>query len=69
MLCRCRNCGKKYEESKSRAQFQGFCSAQCQHEKAWTLGYRKKKGWQPISQSEYSILKAANMIGSLTWRD
>lgn len=63
--CRCRNCGTKYLEPKSRADYKGFCSAGCLHDKAIQLGYKKKKGWQPLDQSEYAILHKAGMIGSV----
>jgi hypothetical protein len=60
MKCRCRNCQSVYEESKSRAEWKGYCSAKCQHEKAKALGYRKKKG-----SHEYDVLKRHGEIGSV----
>ena len=57
----CRNCGKLYDRYKSRAEYQGYCSAKCQHGAAKTLGYRKVKN----GRSEFQVLKAANEVGSV----
>ena len=40
MKCQCRNCGKHYDEARSRADYKGYCSQACLHEKARALGYR-----------------------------
>lgn len=56
--CKCRNCGKTYDARKSRADWTGFCSAKCQHEKAKYLGYRAGG-----SRTAYNVLKAAKCIG------
>lgn len=65
VICRCRNCGTTYDSRRSRAEFTGFCGAACQHEKARTLGFKKRKGWQPVENTEYEVLKRANMIGDV----
>lgn len=77
MKCRCRNCGSHYDEAKSRADYKGFCSKVCQHEKAWTLGYRKptksyNRYGAPVTRvrsakTEYEYLAEAKMIGSTYW--
>lgn len=66
MLCKCRNCGKHYQEAKSRADYKGYCSQVCLHEKARSLGYRKPKKhkWME-TPSEYQYLSKANKIGSV----
>lgn len=56
--CQCRNCGTSYDRSKSRAEYKGFCSAKCQHEKARKLGYRKGK-----DRTEFQVLKGNECIG------
>lgn len=69
-LCRCRTCGDQYEESKSRAEFKGYCSAGCLHEKSKKLGYRKpKKSWDKSGESEYNVLKRNNQVGSIFVKD
>lgn len=64
--CMCRNCGDIYEESKSRADWKGYCSQSCMHEQAKRLGYRKQKRWpnEPAG-SEYDVLKRHNKLGSV----
>lgn len=60
--CRCRNCGKLYNENKATADFKGYCSQACLHEKARKHGYRKS---QEKFRSEYDILNRAKLIGSV----
>ena len=59
-LCRCRNCGDKYHEARSRA-LPGYCTKQCQSEAARRHGYRKKKAWEHPTEEE--VLKSANKVG------
>lgn len=54
----CRNCGKQYDPMKSRADYRGYCTAKCLHEKAKEHGYRKSG-----ELSEYYVLKRAGEIG------
>lgn len=64
--CRCRNCGDIYEEIKSRADYKGYCSQRCVHEKAKRSGYIKRKSWpREPNGSEYDCLKRCNAIGSV----
>lgn len=65
VVCRCRNCGTTYDSRRSRADFTGFCTAACQHEKAQALGFKKRKGWQPVDNTEFQILKRNNMVGDV----
>lgn len=59
-LCICRKCKKQYDESKSRGDYKGFCSAKCQHTMAKELGYRKNG-----ERSEFSTLQRHNEVGSV----
>jgi hypothetical protein len=61
MTCRCRNCRKEYDESKSRAEYKGYCSMKCQHEKAKSLAGAPTV----FARGEYSILKQHNEVGSV----
>lgn len=63
MKCQCRNCGKEYPEHKSRADYKGYCSAKCLHDKAKKLGFRKTRHGR--GHYEYDTLKNANEIGSV----
>lgn len=64
--CECRNCRKEYDEAKSRADYKGYCSAKCLHEKARALGYKRSVPRFDFSiPSEYKILSRANAIGSV----
>lgn len=67
MTCRCRNCGAKYEESKSRADYKGYCGQACLHEKARKLGYKKSQEKYGICYTEYSILHHNELIGSIKY--
>lgn len=58
--CLCRTCGKVYDMAKGRADFQGFCSAKCQHAKAKACGYKAGAG-----RSEFDALKRAGEVGSV----
>lgn len=58
--CVCRTCGKLYDMAKGRADFQGFCSAKCQHAKAKACGYKAGTG-----RSEFEALKRAGEVGSV----
>ena len=70
VFCRCRNCGKKYEEAKSRADYNGYCSQACLHDKAIRQGYRRKNAkLMGIAESEYAVLHRAGLIGSVQWED
>lgn len=62
--CKCRNCGRVYEEHKATADWKGYCSQRCLHEKARAHGYSKRldKFYQ---RSEYDILRRAGQIGSV----
>lgn len=65
-LCLCRSCGKTYAEHKSRADYKGYCSQGCLHNRARLRGYRpateKKLG---RLHSEYAILNRVNDLGSV----
>ncbi len=62
--CKCRECGKKYDEYKGTADFKGYCSQKCFHERAKKFGYRVQ---DPTRRSEYSRLHAAGEVGSVEW--
>lgn len=62
MICKCRNCGKKYGSLKARGDWKGYCSAKCQHTKAKELGYSKKS-----DITEYQVLNNANEIGDIPY--
>lgn len=64
MKCKCRTCGKVYESLKSHADWTGFCSAKCLHNKAKELGYSKAKE-KLLGVTEYSVLKRAKCIGDV----
>ena|ERR1017187_2835352 len=54
-MCVCRNCPKVYDQNTSRADYMGYCSMKCQHEKAKKLGYKKGPGsaeWVCLNQNE-----------------
>jgi hypothetical protein len=53
----CRNCDKEYSPLKSRADWKGYCSQRCVHEKARKLGYRKGRN------TEYDVLHGAKQLG------
>lgn len=57
---KCRCCGKEYNFTKSRAEYQGYCSASCQHKKAKALGYRKSSG-----EREFEALKRRGEVGTV----
>ncbi len=57
--CICRKCRKIYKEDKSRAEYKGYCSAKCQHERACELGFRKTQ-----NKTEYDTLVRAKAVGS-----
>jgi hypothetical protein len=61
MMCLCRNCGKKYDDMKSRAEWAGYCSAKCQHEKAKQLGCKKSES----TSFEYEVLSRSGCIGNV----
>ncbi len=61
MQCQCRNCGKSYEMTTSRAKFHGYCSQKCVHIKTKQLGYKKGN-----LASEYTILALSKEIGHIT---
>lgn len=66
MICSCRNCQKHYDEFKSRADWKGYCSARCQHEKARSLGWRKPSRLRMYQDtSEFHTLKEAGEIGNV----
>jgi hypothetical protein len=64
-LCLCRNCGAHYDENKSRADWKGYCTQACVHEKARKHGYQKSREKFGSGHSEYDVLHRANLIGSV----
>ena len=62
--CRCRNCDSLYNENKSTADWKGYCSQACVHEKSRKHGF-KKKNEKYLGMNEYEILNKANLIGSV----
>lgn len=69
MLCKCRNCGTKYDENKSRADWKGYCSQACFHAKARKHGYKKSYEKYGAGHSEYDVLSRAKQIGSVPWEN
>lgn len=68
MICRCRNCGSRYDENKSRADYKGYCTQACLHEKARKHGYKKRSDKVGYSEySEYAILNRVGQIGSVEY--
>lgn len=68
MKCRCRNCGRIYDEAKSTADWKGYCSQKCVHDKARRWGFKKRTAHGSDVRSfhsEYSVLKRHNEIGSV----
>lgn len=63
-FCKCRNCEQKYDESKSRADYKGFCTQRCMLDTAKKHGYRTATR---MRRSVYEVLKAKNQIGSVPW--
>lgn len=68
MICRCRNCGDRYDSDKTRAEIAGYCTQACVHEKARRHGFRKcPRRWQSRTQheypSEYEVLNRAKLVG------
>lgn len=63
-VCKCRNCGSMYDPNKSRADFTGYCSQGCMHEKSKSLGYKKPKD-RFQKDNEYEILKSHKAIGNI----
>lgn len=62
MKCKCRTCGKVYDDQKSRADFTGYCGQKCMTEKA------KKLGWRPGDRYPldlYARLKEHGEVGSV----
>ena len=73
MICRCRNCGDRYDSDKTRAEIAGYCTQACVHEKARRHGYRKcPPRYVSRSQreypSEYEILRRADQVGHVQIR-
>lgn len=54
--CICRNCGKQYDNAKSRADLRGYCSQKCMKNKAF-----RAKGYDEI----YKTLKRRGEIGDV----
>lgn len=65
IVCQCRNCAGRYYEHASRADYTGYCSQKCWHEKAKACGYRKSKDKALPHSSEYDVLKRYGHIGSV----
>ena len=63
--CKCRNCGRMYDPNKSRADFTGYCSAACMHEKSRSFGYKKSAGRIKDGVTEYDVLKKHNAVGNI----
>lgn len=62
----CRRCCKAYDPYKSRADWKGYCSQRCFHQKARLHGYspaREKKYGH--FHSEFQILNRAGQIGDV----
>jgi hypothetical protein len=67
-LCKCRNCGKKYDNQTSRAWYTGYCSQKCLREKAKALGWhesKKKVGGCQI----YRVIMEAGQVGNVPWKE
>jgi hypothetical protein len=64
MRCICCNCRTEYDESKSRSDWKGYCSAKCLHEKAAAHGFRYPKKTSR-SYEEYLFLRPKGLIGSV----
>ena len=60
MMCVCRKCHREYDESRSRADYRGYCSQACLHAMAKKLGFKKKP-----SDREYRILLKNGEIGNV----
>jgi hypothetical protein len=56
----CRNCGRLFHTHKTRADYTGYCTARCLHEKAKQLGYRKGG-----KDSEYDVLSWRGEVGTI----
>lgn len=56
-MCVCRECGKTYDNAKSRAMYTGFCSGKCMNVVAKRHGYPKRE------KSIFNCLRAAGKIG------
>ena len=54
-----------YDPTKSRADWQGYCSQACVHAEAKEFGYKENKGWGSQQETEYDVLKRNNRIGSI----
>src|ERR1019366_1567192 len=67
-MCVCRNCPKVYDQNNSRADYMGYCSMKCQHEKAKKLGY-KKSNERLSNTSEWHYLHDRQVIGRVPYVD
>lgn len=74
MTCTCRNCGKRYNDEKSRADYTGYCTQKCMKAKAKSLGWNEAKEKKLTysqrvisfrSDSLYAVLKRAKAVGSV----
>jgi len=63
-VCKCRTCLKHYREDKATADWKGFCSQRCMHNKARELGWTPLKA-RRIGLTEYEVLKRNKQIGSV----
>lgn len=69
MDCKCRNCGKKYDEGKSTSDWKGYCTQKCFHQKAKSQGYRKRNALAfGRAYDEYNTLLRVKEIGSIPWK-
>jgi len=68
MFCKCRNCGKKYDDQKSRAWYTGYCSQKCLVAMAKKCGWNGKQGRSQGCQV-YKYVDGARQIGRVEWND
>lgn len=67
----CRNCKKRYDPNKSRADYKGYCGQKCLHAKARELGYssltyefaKKCRSEFAAQMTEYGVLKKHGEVG------
>jgi superfamily I DNA/RNA helicase len=64
VMCVCRQCGKVYDEAKSRADLKGYCSQKCMFEKAKKHGWKKKDN-DKRGRSYVDVLTSKKDVGSV----
>ena len=58
MFMKCMTCNKKFDNQKSRADFNGFCSMKCQHQIVKEMfGAKPKDGGYYLSGHYFSLPK------------